>query len=141
MRDCSSCVPPSERALQLDRARCVVDIDDLRHIGQLQEVEPLGDAGADLRGVAVDGLLAGEDDVGRAEDFADLADRLRQRIAGGERVGAGEEAVGQQHGAIGADGQRLAQRIVGHGRTHGQNGDFAADLVAQPQRVSSEKRS
>ena len=120
-------------ALELHHAAVVVEFDDRRHIGELQHVEALGDAGADLGGVAVDGLLAGEDDVGRAEGLADLADRLGERIGRGQRVGAREEAVGEQDGAVGADRQRLAQRIGRHRRAHGQHGHFAADLVAKAQ--------
>ena len=96
--------------------------------------EPARDAGADLRRVAVDRLLAGEDDVGRAPGFADLADRLSERVARRQSIGAGEEAVGEQHPAVRAEGQRLAQGVLGRRRSHRQHRHFAAVLVAQPQR-------
>ncbi len=121
-------------ALQIDRARRGVEAGDLGNIGELIEAEPAGDAGTDLRRVAVDRLLAGEDDVGRAPGLADLADRLGERVARRQSVGAGEETVGEQHRAIGAERERLAQRILGRRRTHGEDRHFAALLVAQPQR-------
>ncbi len=95
-----------------------IELADLGDVGELQQAEALGDAGADLRGVAVDRLLAGEDDVRRAVGLADLADGGGERVGRRQRVGAGEEAVGQQDGAIGAEGQRLAQTVLGRRRPH-----------------------
>ena len=120
-------------ALQRHRAALAIDLVDAGDIGDLFELQALGDAGADLRGVAVDGLLAAEHDVDLAEGVADLLQRRREREGRGQRVGAGEEAVGEQNGAVGADGHGLSQGIAGHGRAHGEHGDLAAHLVAPAQ--------
>ncbi len=64
-------------ALNSDLTRIGIKGSDLRDIGELQKVKALGDAGPDLGGVAVDRLLAGEDDVRRAEAISDFRDRLR----------------------------------------------------------------
>ena len=127
----STCTPPSARRSIDDLAFLRIAFVDLRDIGELQQAEALGDAGTDLRRVAVDRLLAGEDDIELAQGLLDLADRLRERVGRRQRVGAGEETVGEQNRAIGADAERLAQRIRRHGRAHGQHRDLAAEFVAQ----------
>ena len=122
-------------ALQDDLALVGIAAFDLRNIGQLKNVKPLGDAWPHLRGVAVDGLLAGEYNVLIAIDLFDLADRLRQRVGRRQSVRAGERTVGQQYRAVGADGEGFAQRFRRHWWPHRQNCHFSAKLVANLQRL------
>ena len=68
------------------------DLVDAAHAGDLRQAELLGRLRADLGGVAVDRLPAAEDEIGRAQ----MLDRARERVASGQRVGAGEGAVGEQ---------------------------------------------
>jgi hypothetical protein len=92
---CRATAPAFGAALDL-QARVEIDLDDAAHVGQQVYPQALGHAGADLGRVAVDRLLAGEDQV-HGLLLADLADRRGQRVARGQRVGAGERAVGDQH--------------------------------------------
>ncbi len=78
-----------------------VDLDHLRQRGHLQVV---GDDGADRVALAVIGLLAQQDQI-RALRLK----HLRQRVAGGADVGAGQRVVGEVDRAIGAERDRLVQ--------------------------------
>ncbi len=102
----SSC---SQRALT-----CVAVDGEVAHAGEEREVEQLRELGADLAGVGVDRVAAGEHEVERAFVF----ERGGERGRGGERVGAGERGVGDEHAvdvdvAREAPCDRLAQRVVG----------------------------
>ena len=69
------------------------------------------DDGADRVALAVIGLLAEQDEVGLL-----LLQRLRERVAGGGDVGAGERLVAQVHRAVGAERDGLvegARRALG----------------------------
>ena len=82
----------------------------------------VGHDGADRVALAVVGLLAEQDQVGRLG-----LEHLGQRVAGAVDVGAGERVVGQLDGAVGAERHGLAQRALGRGRAHG-DGDDLVDL-------------
>jgi hypothetical protein len=127
--------PALDRARGRDRAAAPVlgrdDLVDPAHAGDLRQVELLGRLGADLGGVAIDGLPAAQDQVGPAQ----LAHGLGQRVAGGQRVGPGERLVGQQHDLVGAAEQRLAQHLHGSRRAHRQHGHPPAVAFLQAQRL------
>ena len=91
----------------------------------------LGDLGADLGGIAVDGLTAAEDDVLGAD--ADLVDGSGQDLGGGEGVGTAELTGGNQHAAVSAAGHQLTQHALCRRRAHGDDDDFAAGLILQLQ--------
>ena len=70
--------------------------------------EPLGDAGADLRRIAVDRLLAGKDDVAACPRLRSIfVISMSQRVSCRKRVGAGKEAIREQHRAVRAEGEAL----------------------------------
>ena len=119
--------------LHLDAARRSVEGRNLCHIGQLVQAETLGDAGPDLCGIAVDCLLAGEYQVRAPIGGSDLADGGGERVGRRQRVGAGEGAIREQDRTVEAERQSLAQAVLGRRRPHGEDGDLAAESVAQPQ--------
>ena len=104
---------------------------DAADAGDLRQAELLGDLRADLGGVAVDRLAAAEHEVGGAE----LLDRAGERVARGQRVGAGERPVGEQDDLVGAAVQRLAQHLGRGRRAHGEHGHAAAVAVLEAQRL------
>ncbi len=79
----------------------------------------VGDDGADRVALAVIGLLAEQDQV-RALGL----EHLGQRVAGGADVGAGEGIVGEVHGAIGSERDRLVQSADGGVGAHRHGDDF-----------------
>ena len=82
----------------------------------------VGHDGADRVALAVVGLLAEQHEVGRL-----ALERLRQRVARRGHVGARERVVGQVHGAVGAERDRLVQRAHRARRAH-RDGDDLVDL-------------
>ena len=95
----------------------------------------LGDLGADLSGITVDGLTATENDVLGAD--ADLVDGSSQDLGGSEGIGAAELAAGNQHAAVSAAGHQLTQHTLCRRRAHGDDDDLAAGLVLQLQGAST----
>ncbi len=99
-----------------------VDV-EVTDAGEEGEVEQLGELGADLAGVGVHRVATDEDEVERADVF----ERGGERPCRGQRVGAGERGVGHEH-AVGGDvafdrpRQRLAQHVLGRGRSEGHEG-------------------
>ncbi len=91
----------------------------------------LSDLGADLGGVAVDGLTAAEDDVLGAD--ADLVDGSSQNLGGSEGIGTAELTAGHQHAAVRAAGDQLTQHAFSRRGAHGDDHDFAAGLIFQLQ--------
>ena len=71
-------------------------------IGDLGQMQLLGDLGADLSGITVDGLTAAENDVLGAD--ADLVDGSGQDLGGSEGIGTAELTAGDQHAAVSAAG-------------------------------------
>ena len=88
-------------ALHLDFVLVQIKRVDLRHIGQQLHVQTFCNAGADLRGVAVYGLLAGEHHV-HLHVFFDLLYGCSQCERGGQRIGSGEGAISHEDSLIGA---------------------------------------
>ena len=103
---------------------------EVLHVGDLRQVEVLGDLGTHLGGVAVDSLAAGDDEV-------DIhgAQGAGEGAAGGQRIGTAELAVGEQDGAVDTHGEGLAEDGLGLGQTHGDDGDVGTVLVLQLQGV------
>ena len=66
---------------------------EVPHAGRERQAEQLGQLRADLARVGVDGVPAREDEIERAL----VANRRGERRGGGERVGAGEGPIGDQH--------------------------------------------
>ena len=91
----------------------------------------LGDLGADLCGITVDGLTATENNVLGAD--ADLVDGSGQDLGGSEGIGTAELAAGDQHAAVSAAGHQLTQHTLCRRRAHGDDDDLAAGLVLQLQ--------
>ena len=88
----------------------------------------LRDLGADLGGVAVDGLLAAEDDVKLAFQLLHLLDGLADDVAGGQGVGTTKGPVADQIRLVGRDSQGLLQhglRLLG---THGEHHDLGGGV-------------
>ena len=103
--------------------------DDLLGVGHLRQAQLLGHLRTHLRRIAVDGLAAGDDHVGH-----DLAQGARKGVGGGQRVGAGELAVGKQISPVGAAEHRVADDVGGTLRTHRQDVHRRAlDGVLEPQ--------
>ena len=89
-------------------------------------MEVFGNLRTDLGGVTVDGLAAGDDEV-----VFDDAECAGQCVGGGERVSAGELAVGEEDGAVGTHSHSLAEDGLGLRRSHRDDGDVCAKLVFQ----------
>src|SRR5574344_608897 len=99
-----------------------VDLEALE-IGDGREVEVVGDLGAGLGRVAVDGLASAEDEVGIEPPHG-----LGQDVARRERVGAGGPAVGHEIGLVGAAVERLAEDLASRGKAHRDRNDLSAVL-------------
>jgi len=129
--DAAASGPARGRVVATSFARPEDDLVDPAHTGDLRHAQLLGRLRPDLGGVAVDRLAAAEHEV----EGADLLDRLRQGVAGGQRVGAGEGLVGQQDHLVGAAVQRLAQHGDGGRRAHRDDGHAAAVAVLELERL------
>ena len=103
-------------ALAAELAVLHVDLDDLRERRHLQVV---GDDGADRVALAVVGLLAQQDQVGRLG-----LEHLGQRVARAVDVGAGERLVREVHGAVGAERDGLVERAHRGLRAHRHRDDL-----------------
>src|SRR6185369_1642621 len=93
-----------------------------------------GNAGTDLGSVAVDGLLAAEDDA----DFLQViqpADGRCQHIAGGQGVGAAKGAVGEQDRLVNPQAERPTKGSLGVGRPHGEGHRLEPVKVLDAQRL------
>ena len=111
---------------EAERVAAALERDDARHVRPSEE---RGDLRRHLRRLRVDGLPTADDEVG-----AELAQRERDRPRGADRVGDGEDAVGEVHRAVGAEAHRLAQRLLGLRRAH-RHGDDLVAVAAEAGRV------
>ena len=89
----------------------------------------LGDLGAHLGGVAVDGLLAAEDHVEFALGVLHLPDGLGEDVAGGQGVRPAEGPVGEEIGLVRGDGQAFPQGGLRLGGSHAQHHDLGVGVV------------
>ncbi|MPN01426.1 hypothetical protein SDC9_148635 [bioreactor metagenome] len=106
----------------------------VRCIGHLTDAKMLRDFGANLSGIAVDRLLAAEDNVEFfSADFFKVTDGRSQGVAGGEGIGAAESPVADQIRRIGADGERFFEHRHCLRQTHGNNRYLTAFFILEPQ--------
>jgi len=96
----------------------------------VRNAEELRQLGADLRGVAVGGLFAADDQIDVARD----AHALRKRVRSRQHVGPAEAAVREHDAAVGAHHERLADHRLRLRRPHGERGHRRAVLLLEPQR-------
>ncbi len=108
----------------------VGDLQDGLRVGDLRDAELLRRLRADLGRVAVDGLAPGQDEV----VAADLLDRLLEGEGGGQGVGSGEPAIGQQDHPVRPAPERLAQDVGRLRRAHRDHGDRPAVIVPDLER-------
>ena len=80
-------------------------LDDFLDVGDLRDAELFGQLGADLGGVAVDGLAAADDDV----KGGGVSDGAGEDVGGREGVAGGGAAVGYEGDAVGAAIERVAK--------------------------------
>ena len=90
-------------------------------------MELLRHLGADLRGIAVDGLTAAEDDVVLVE--ADGIHGGGEDLGGGVRIGAAELTGRNEIAFVRAHGDQLAQHTLCRRGAHGDDEDLAAGGV------------
>ena len=95
----------------------------------LRQAKESRSRGAGLRGVAVNGVLAEQQQV----IVAYLLRRLCKRVRGRKSVSAAERAVRQQVRLIAAECERLFQHVLSLGRTHGDRSDSTAKFFLQLQ--------
>lgn len=95
----------------------------------LRQAKESRSRGAGLRCVAVNGVLAEQQQV----IVAYLLRRLCKRVRGRKSVSAAERAVRQQVRLIAAECERLFQHVLSLGRTHGDRSDGTAKFSLQLQ--------
>src|SRR5437763_1648182 len=110
---------PMSLALAYERAALDVDLDDLR---QRRHLQVIGDDRADRVALAVVRLLAQQHQVGLL-----ALEHLRERVARGGDVRAGEALVGQVDRAVRAERNGLVKRAEGALRSH-RDGDDLVDV-------------
>ena len=91
----------------------------------------LSDLGADLSGIAIDGLTAGQNDVVLIHTVG--VDAGGDDLGGGVSIGAAELTGGNQDTLVHAHGHQLTQHTLGGRGTHSEGHDLAAQLVLQGQ--------
>ena len=106
----------------------------MRQLGRLRhdrQAEAVCNGGPQHRAVGVGGLLAEQDEV-----RALTLERLRERVARGDEVGSRAAFVADEHGAVGAHRERLAQRVLRLRRAERDEHDLAlAGRVLQAERL------
>ena len=117
---------PAVADVAADADGFVGEVDEFFEVGDLGDVEFFGELGADLGGVAVDGLAAAEDEI----VLGDFAYGLGEDVGSGEGVGGGGAAVIEKDGAIGAAAEGFAEDFAGGEGSHGDDGDGAAEAFA-----------
>ena len=99
---------------------------EVLHVGDLRQVEVLGNLGTHLGGVAVDGLAAGDNQV-----VIHCAQGTGDSAGGGQGIGTAKLAVGEQDGSVDAHGEGFAQDGLGLGKTHGDDRDVCTVFIFQ----------
>ena len=115
--------------IHLHRNAVLPDFEDLPHVGDARDAEPLGQLRPDLGGVAVGRLLAAEEQV----ELAEPAHPLREGVARGEHVRAAEPPVGEEHPLVRAHGVGLADDRLGLRRPHADDRHLPAAPLPQAQ--------
>ena len=101
---------------------------ELLGVAHLGDVQLLGNLGAHLGGVAVNGLTASDNQV-----EADFPQGGGDDGGGGIGVGTAELPCGEEIGLVHTHGQSLPQGPLRLGRTHAQGAHCAAALLPQAQ--------
>ena len=95
----------------------------MRHLRGLRDdrqPQPVRDGGPEDGAVGVVRLLAEQDQIG-----ALALERLRERRAGGDEIGAGRPLVGDEHRAVGTHREGLAQGVLRLRRAERDEDDLA----------------
>ena len=121
----------AELGLPLD-GRLAVGDGQLGRLRDQRQAQPVGDGGPEDGAVRVGRLLPEEDEVG-----AFALERLRQHAAGGDEIGARRALVADEHGAVGAHRERLAQRVERARRGRARRRTTSASPVASFTRSAS----
>ena len=103
------------------------DFGQRREQGQAQQ---LRHRGRNAAGLTVGGAVAEDHEV----ELEGL-ESLGQRVGRALDIGAGERGVGDQHSAVGAHGQGLADGLVGLFRPHAEHRDLAAMRLLKEERL------
>src|SRR6185369_7476685 len=110
-------VPPFKLAADPYFPLLRIKLQDPVHESKLGAAEPGGDSRPHLCGIAVNGLLAAEDDPDLF-CFAQLPDRFGQNIAGSQGICPSENAVGKEHRTVDSECKRLSERRLRVWRPH-----------------------
>ena len=105
------------------------DIGNLCDPGGMRDRQMFRNQRADLRGIAVDGRTAAEDDVVLVEADGILGGG--EDLGGGVSIGTAELTGGNEIAVISAHGHQLAQHTFCRRGTHGDDGDLAAQLILE----------
>ena len=100
---------------------------EFAHPAEERQVEKLGQGGADLSRIGVDRIAPGEDQIERPLPRQGGGQAARR----GQAVGAGEGGIADQHAAVGAPGDGLAQHLPGALRPEAEGGAAAAGCARQ----------
>ena len=119
----------AELRLPLDADGAAVDR-ELHRLRDDRPAEPLGDRRPEDGAVGVGGLLAEQDEVGVL-----LLERRREQPARRDEVGARGRVVGDEHGAVGAHRERLAQRVERLLRPERDGDDLGVGVALEAQRL------
>ncbi len=103
------------------------EIENLLRIGDLGDVEFFCGLRPHLRGVTVDRLAAGENQVVGTKLLDGLAQGVRRR----QCVRAAKFPVGDQVYLVGTHVQAFAQQVTGLRGSHRDRGDLATEAIAQ----------
>ena len=95
---------------------------DDRRVRDMRPAEERGDLGRHLPGLRVERLAPAEDEIG-----ALLLDRQRERSRRPERVRDREHAIREVDRPLGAERERVAQRLLGLRRAHGHRHDLVGE--------------
>ena len=98
---------------------------NLFHVSHLVEAQLLSHLRTHLSRVTIDGLTTTNDDI----NVANLLDGRGEGVAGSERVGTCEQAVGQEPARVGTTVEALADDLTSTGRTHREHAHRATGVL------------
>ena len=124
-RSTRTCAQPSSCSARMSSVRSRER--EVAGAGDEGEPEQLGELGADLAGVGVDRVAAGEHEV----EAAEVVDGGGERTRGGEGVGAGERRVGDED-AVGMSTSRSGPHAIASRSTSSAAGGPSVMTVTVP---------
>ena len=98
--------------------------------GDLRDAEEFGDFGTDLPGFGVEGVFAKQNEV----EMLTL-EPCGEGAGSGERVGTGEGAILQMHGAVHTHRERVGEGLAGLRRTHREGDSLGAETIFEIDRL------